>query len=140
RQRVFAGAVALAVALGGGGFAAAAFLGSSPKPASSSTPTATASASLPAGTVACGGTTPPAAATVAQLANSYSKAPKMAIDPSKTYVATMRTSCGTMKIQLDARTAPNTVNSIVFLAHHHFFDGSPFHRIVPNFVIEGGAP
>jgi len=64
----------------------------------------------------------------------------MAIDTRKRYVATMRTSCGTITIALDAKHAPNTVNSIVFLAGRHYFDGSFFHRISRGFVIQGGDP
>jgi peptidyl-prolyl cis-trans isomerase B (cyclophilin B) len=66
--------------------------------------------------VACGGKTPAAAANVAAFNGRYHHAPKMAIDTKKTYVATMRTSCGTITIALDAKGAPNTVNSLVFLA------------------------
>jgi peptidyl-prolyl cis-trans isomerase B (cyclophilin B) len=50
------------------------------------------------------------------------------------------TSCGTIEIKLDPKTAPHTVNSLVFLAGRHFFDGQRFHRIVKGFVIQGGDP
>jgi cyclophilin family peptidyl-prolyl cis-trans isomerase len=43
-------------------------------------------------------------------------------------------------LELDAKDAPNTVNSLVFLAQQKFFDGLTFHRIVKNFVIQGGDP
>jgi peptidyl-prolyl cis-trans isomerase B (cyclophilin B) len=143
RQKLLAASLAIAVALGGGAFAAAALLtGGSSKPRSNpaTAPTSTSSATPPAGGVACGGTVPPAAATVSAFDHKYPSPPKMTIHSNKTYVATMRTSCGTIKLALDAKGAPNTVNSLVFLAEQHYFDGSFFHRIVPGFVIQGGDP
>jgi cyclophilin family peptidyl-prolyl cis-trans isomerase len=71
---------------------------------------------------------------------NFKKAPGMCIDPAKTYTATMVTSKGTMEIALDAKAAPKTVNNFVFLARYHFYDGLTFHRVVPNFVIQGGDP
>ncbi|MFN2543984.1 MAG: peptidylprolyl isomerase [Actinomycetota bacterium] len=146
RQRILAIVVALVVALGGGAFAAVALLGGNDKPAASAsntpaaTPTPSVSPSAPPGPVACGGKKPAAADSVAAFNGKYSKAPAMTIDPSKTYVATMQTSCGAIEIELDAKGAPNTVNSLVFLIKQHYFDGGVFHRIVPNFVIQGGDP
>src|SRR2546422_11481104 len=64
----------------------------------------------------------------------------MTIDTKKKYLMTMETSCGTIKIELDPSEAPNTVNSVVFLAGQHFFDGTLFHRTVQGFVIQGGDP
>jgi cyclophilin family peptidyl-prolyl cis-trans isomerase len=52
----------------------------------------------------------------------------------------MVTSKGTMTLALDPLGAPNTVNSFVFLARYHYFDGIAFHRIIPGFVIQGGDP
>ncbi|MGC2176034.1 MAG: peptidylprolyl isomerase [Acidimicrobiales bacterium] len=66
--------------------------------------------------------------------------PEMLIDPSKTYTATMVTSKGTMEILLDPLAAPKAVNSFVFLARWHYFDGIVFHRIIPGFVLQGGDP
>ena len=147
RQRILAAGIAIAVALGGVGFAAAALLtNNDDTPPASPTntpanPTASPSATGPAtGGIACGGTKPAAADTVSSFNDKYSKPPKMTIDRSKTYVATMQTSCGTIKLELDAKTAPNTVNSIVFLAKQGLYDGTTFHRIVPDFVIQGGDP
>jgi peptidyl-prolyl cis-trans isomerase B (cyclophilin B) len=160
RQRLTAGAVAFAVAAGGGIFAFVAFTGgkptTTPSPAASSsasaTPTPAPSVSYSPGTGTQTGTVKPTAAptTVACGANAPASAtkpkpqfdgpPPLTIDQSKTYIATMVTSCGTIKIQLLADQAPYTVNSLVFLADHQFFDGQFFHRIVPNFVIQGGDP
>jgi peptidylprolyl isomerase len=66
--------------------------------------------------------------------------PPMVIDPAKTYRATMVTSKGTLEIALDPLAAPVTVNSFVFLAQWHYFDGIVFHRIIPGFVLQGGDP
>jgi cyclophilin family peptidyl-prolyl cis-trans isomerase len=66
--------------------------------------------------------------------------PPMCIDSSKRYTAVMTTSMGTMTIALDPLAAPKTVNSFVFLARYHYFDGIVFHRIIPGFVLQGGDP
>jgi cyclophilin family peptidyl-prolyl cis-trans isomerase len=71
----------------------------------------------------------------------FAKPPPMCIDPNKTYTATMETTQGgPITIALDAKQAPKTVNNFVVLARYHFFDGLTFHRIVPDFVIQGGDP
>ena len=64
----------------------------------------------------------------------------MGIDVSKRYTATMETSMGTLVIALDAVKAPRTVNSFVFLALNHYYDGVIFHRIIKGFVCQGGDP
>ena len=66
--------------------------------------------------------------------------PPMCIDPAKRYSATMVTTKGTMVISLDPAAAPRTVNSFVFLARYHYFDGIVFHRVIPGFVLQGGDP
>ena len=70
----------------------------------------------------------------------FSAAPPMIIDTAKTYTATMVTSKGTLEIILDALGAPTTVNSFVFLSRWHYYDGIVFHRVIPNFVLQGGDP
>ena len=70
----------------------------------------------------------------------FAAPPPVCIDPARTYVAEMATSKGNITIALDARRAPTTVNNFVVLARYHFYDGLTFHRIVPNFVIQGGDP
>ena len=70
----------------------------------------------------------------------YSEPPAMQIDPSKTYVATISTAKGDIVAQLDASAAPQTVNNFVFLARQGFYDGLTFHRVEPDFVIQGGDP
>jgi cyclophilin family peptidyl-prolyl cis-trans isomerase len=71
---------------------------------------------------------------------TFTTAPPLAIDPSKTYVATVETNRGSFQMTLDAKVAPQTVNSFVFLANQGFFDGLPMHRVVKDFVIQGGDP
>lgn len=70
----------------------------------------------------------------------FSAAPPMIIDVNKNYTATMVTSKGALEIVLDARAAPTTVNSFVFLARWHYYDGIVFHRVIPGFVLQGGDP
>jgi cyclophilin family peptidyl-prolyl cis-trans isomerase len=64
----------------------------------------------------------------------------MGIDPTKRYTATMETSMGTLVIALDPIRAPKTVNSFVYLAGYHYYDGIIFHRIIKGFVCQGGDP
>ena len=66
--------------------------------------------------------------------------PPMVIDPDCNYVAEMVTTAGTMKIALNAKRAPMTVNNFVFLARWHYYDGIIFHRVIRDFVIQGGDP
>lgn len=68
-------------------------------------------------------------------------AAEMVIAPiAESYVATIATAKGDIVIELFADIAPNTVNSFVFLAERGFFDGIVFHRVEPNFVVQGGDP
>ncbi len=71
---------------------------------------------------------------------SYSARPPLAIDPAKTYTAVVKTVRGDFTIQLRPDIAPEHVNSFVFLARDHFFDGIIFHRVEPGFVVQGGDP
>ena len=66
--------------------------------------------------------------------------PKQQLDPAKTYVATVKTSCGAFQIELDAKRSPKTGGSFKHLVEKGFYDGLGFHRIVPGFVIQGGDP
>lgn len=67
-------------------------------------------------------------------------APELRLSYSHSYVATLDTTCGMIRIALDVRTAPKTVASFVYLGRRHFYDGLTFHRIVAGFVIQGGDP
>jgi peptidyl-prolyl cis-trans isomerase B (cyclophilin B) len=90
--------------------------------------------------VACGGKIPPKV-----QHPTFSKPPTTKVDPDKTYLATLRTSCGDVTIRLDPKKAPETTANFVFLADRHFYDSTWFHRIVPGGaagigVIQGGDP
>lgn len=74
------------------------------------------------------------------MAKQYAAAPAMQIDPTKTYRATIRTSKGDIVLDLFPQYAPNTVNNFVFLAQDGFYDGTTFHRVISNFMIQGGDP
>lgn len=74
------------------------------------------------------------------LGKQYAEQPAMKVDPSKTYTATIETNKGTVTAELFPADAPNTVNNFVCLADDGYFDGTPFHRIVKGFVIQGGDP
>ena len=67
----------------------------------------------------------------------------MTIDKKKTYIVTVKTTCGTIVWKLDAKLAPTTVNNIVFLVKNHFYDNTIFHRVQvdPTFaIVQGGDP
>jgi cyclophilin family peptidyl-prolyl cis-trans isomerase len=66
--------------------------------------------------------------------------PESQIDESKIYRATITTDRGTIVMDLDPQLAPNTVNNFVGLARQGYYDGLTFHRVVPEFVIQGGCP
>jgi len=68
------------------------------------------------------------------------KAPKQVLEPGEAATAVVATSCGTFEIALDTERAPKTANSFAFLAEEGFYDDVTFHRIVPEFVIQGGDP
>ncbi len=73
-------------------------------------------------------------------AQQFPDRPEMGIDKNKRYTATMDTSLGEIVIALDPLKAPETVNNFVFLAGYHYYDGVIFHRIIKDFVIQGGDP
>jgi peptidyl-prolyl cis-trans isomerase B (cyclophilin B) len=71
---------------------------------------------------------------------SYSAYPDMVIDPQKRYVAEFETDRGSIHVDLFADRAPKTVNNFVFLANEGFYDGLNFHRVIANFMVQGGCP
>lgn len=74
------------------------------------------------------------------MAKQWNKPPEMKIDPKKKYKANIETDLGTMVVELFADKAPNTVNNFVFLAREGFYDGIMFHRVIANFMVQGGDP
>ena len=76
----------------------------------------------------------------APVTQKFDQSPEFGIDTAKRYTATMSTSMGDMVIALDAINAPITVNNFVFLAGYHYYDGVIFHRIINEFVCQGGDP
>ena len=74
------------------------------------------------------------------MSKQWNSPPAMQIDANKKYAASMETNRGTIEIELFAKEAPKTVNNFVFLAREGFYDGVSFHRVISNFVIQGGDP
>ena len=70
----------------------------------------------------------------------WDSAPEMQIDTSKNYMAEIETDRGSIKLELFPNHAPKTVNNFVFLAQQGFYDGVSFHRVISNFMIQGGDP
>ncbi len=68
------------------------------------------------------------------------KAPKQTLKRGEAVTAVVQTSCGSFEIALDTERAPKTANSFAYLSEEGFYDGLTFHRIVPDFVIQGGDP
>ncbi|MDB5289211.1 MAG: peptidylprolyl isomerase [Phycisphaerales bacterium] len=74
------------------------------------------------------------------MAKQYSAPPKMTIDPNKTYTGTIETTEGNISVEFYPKEAPQHVNSFIFLSRDGFYDGAPFHRVIPGFMIQGGDP
>jgi cyclophilin family peptidyl-prolyl cis-trans isomerase len=146
-------AVALIVALVGGILVFSTFLGGgggttatpspsagSPSPSSSEDPgtqTGTVDPEPGPDDVACGAEVPRGALRPKPQFNE----PVQVLEDGATYRATMETSCGEIVIELLADSAPETVNSFVFLAQAGYFDGTRIHRLDTSLdVIQGGDP
>lgn len=74
------------------------------------------------------------------MAKSYTKSPDLIIDPQKKYQAIFHTQRGDIRVDLFADRAPVTVNNFVFLARDGFYNGTTFHRVIKNFMVQGGDP
>ncbi len=74
------------------------------------------------------------------MTKQWNTPPAMQIDPKKNYKARMETDKGTMVIELFADKAPKTVNNFVFLSREGFYDGIIFHRVIADFMAQGGDP
>jgi cyclophilin family peptidyl-prolyl cis-trans isomerase len=159
RKRLTAGIVGAVVGLAAIGIGVALIVGGNDNPTVSAAPSAPSTTSptpsggglpaqtgtvtpkaSPAAKVACGATRPADAGTPKP---QFDKAPtaKQILKTGTVYTAVMRTSCGTITIQLDSTNAPATAASFVFLADKHYFDGQFFHRVVDSIdVIQAGDP
>ena len=74
------------------------------------------------------------------MAKKWTSPPAMQIDAKKSYQATITTNKGEIVVDLYAQHAPKTVNNFVFLAREGFYDSVTFHRVISNFVVQGGDP
>ena len=74
------------------------------------------------------------------MAKQWNSPPAMKIDKNKSYQATITTNKGDIVVDLYAQHAPSTVNNFVFLAREGYYDSVAFHRVISNFVIQGGDP
>ena len=72
--------------------------------------------------------------------SQWSKPPSLEIDPKKQYTAVMVTDKGEIRLQLFADKTPRTVNNFVFLARQGFYDSTIFHRVIKDFMAQGGDP
>ncbi|OGN75869.1 MAG: peptidylprolyl isomerase [Chloroflexi bacterium GWB2_49_20] len=66
--------------------------------------------------------------------------PQMKIDIKKQYTATLITDKGDIVVELFADKTPKTVNNFVFLSQEGFYDGTIFHRVISDFMTQGGDP
>ena len=109
-----------------------------PTPSPAPAPTATPELGAAAG--ASDSKCAPALAATGGVVKQYNSLPSMAIDPSANYTATIKTNCGAITVKLFAKETPITVNNFVFLAKDGYYDGVIFHRVIPDFMIQGGDP
>jgi peptidyl-prolyl cis-trans isomerase B (cyclophilin B) len=75
-----------------------------------------------------------------KMTQRWDHPPEMMIDTEKTYEATLETTRGTIELELYPQHAPKTVNNFVFLSREGFYDGVTFHRVIDDFMIQGGDP
>ncbi len=78
--------------------------------------------------------------TPVSTAQKWSNPPPMLIDKTKIYIADFQTAKGEFRMQLFADKAPYTVNSFVFLARQGFYNNTTFHRVIQDFMAQGGDP
>jgi len=71
---------------------------------------------------------------------TWNSPPDMQIDTDAVYEATIETPKGTIDLELYPDQAPKTVNNFAFLAGEGFYDGVVFHRVIDNFMVQGGDP
>ena len=101
--------------------------------ASSTTTTSEASEQQAVGTSPC-----PAADGSSEKKAEFDGPPQPCLTDGAAYSAVVETDVGSFTIALDREKAPQTVNNFVFLARYHAYDGVPFHRVIKDFVVQGG--
>ena len=74
------------------------------------------------------------------MSKQYSSPPPLEVDLKKKYTATITTKHGDIKVELFVKQAPMTVNNFIFLAKDGFYDGTTFHRVIPDFMVQAGDP
>jgi len=142
RQRIIAGVVGGVLGVAVIAFVLWAFvLGGDDEPKeramSQPTPQTGPTATPETGAVACGGEVP---ANAGEEKPSYDAPPEPALTEGADYTAVMKTSCGTITIDLYEEETPITVNNFVFLSREGFYDGLIFHRVIADFMDQGGDP
>jgi cyclophilin family peptidyl-prolyl cis-trans isomerase len=75
-----------------------------------------------------------------EMTKKWNSPPAIEIDLNKAYTARMETEKGEMVIKLFAAQVPKTVNNFVFLSRQGFYDGIIFHRVIADFMVQGGDP
>lgn len=75
-----------------------------------------------------------------EMAQQYPAPPSLTIEVGRKYTATFETTRGSIVCELYPKEAPNTVNNFVFLAKDGFYNGTTFHRVIADFMIQGGDP
>jgi peptidyl-prolyl cis-trans isomerase B (cyclophilin B) len=121
--------------VGGGAFMAT--RSSEEDSATTASPTPEAPSELADRPVACEAEEPEAAG---EEKPTFEAPEDQGLDPSKTYIWRLRTSCGPIDVALDVQRAPKTTNSVAFLTRQGYYNGLLFHRLVQGFVIQGGDP
>ena len=108
------------------------------------TPTEQAGTATPAGPASSPTAESPPTPTIVSARQAsriqYSSAPAMALETASDYAAEFRTNYGNFRVDLLETETPVTVNNFVFLARQGFYDGLIFHRVIENFMIQGGDP
>ncbi len=142
RRKALTITVAFLVAAGGGTAAFLAFTGNDAKtpqaaPSANVSPIANPPAQPAPKKVACGAKAPAGAGAEKTL---YATTPPFELDTSKEHTAVIKTSCGTIEVELLATDSPITVNNFVFLATQKFYDGTYLHRVIKGFMNQGGDP
>ena len=74
------------------------------------------------------------------MGKQWETPPAMSIDPGKAYQVKLETNRGDILLELYPEHAPKTVNNFIFLITEDFYNGVTFHRVIENFMIQGGDP